>query len=292
SIGASAPYFESNSTIVALPGTGVVHLTVRLTSAPAATIDVTVLDSSSHQTVPVAQINFSSAGPLPSGVANFSRQTTFGILVLSLAAGNYTVRAWAPGYEENDSVPVQWLQPGQVTLVTILLTPRPLGVLDTIILDSSSHQPIGGANVTIATGPSVVSDRAGWANFSGLAPGDYPIQATASGYFPNETSVFLVSGEMVHRFSINLTRSPSNPVPGGQTNQALLPPDAQSVWPLLLLPLGALFAAIVYLTLLRVPTAPLAVSGRGAPAPTSRRHRSTRRVKTDPPVSSPGGKGS
>ncbi|MCI4366103.1 MAG: carboxypeptidase-like regulatory domain-containing protein, partial [Thermoplasmata archaeon] len=171
SIGASAPYFESNSTIVALPGTGVVHLTVRLTSAPAATIDVTVLDSSSHQTVPVAQINFSSAGPLPSGVANFSRQTTFGILVLSLAAGNYTVRAWAPGYEENDSVPVQWLQPGQVTLVTILVTPRPLGVLDTIILDSSSHQPIGGANVTIATGPSVVSDRAGWANFSGLAPG-------------------------------------------------------------------------------------------------------------------------
>ncbi|MCI4373292.1 MAG: carboxypeptidase-like regulatory domain-containing protein, partial [Thermoplasmata archaeon] len=252
---ASAAYFSTITVAVDLPVSGAIPAAVQLVSAPPADLDLTVLNSQTLVPIPVALINFTDRSPLPTLPPRFSEATARGLLLGPVLAGNYTLTAWSVGYEENTAIPPQWMQPSLIDSLTVLLTPAPKSELDSLILDNATHDPISGASVALVGVETLTSTAAGWANFSGLDAGSYEIVASASGYDSNQTNVPLAAGQTIHRFPINLTRAATGSSPGGQNNLAILPPDAVSVWPLLLLPLAAFALAVLYLTILRAPEA-------------------------------------
>ena len=254
---ATAPYFGPNTTDVLVPPTGVAPATIELRSAPPGDLDLTVVSAQTLQQVSSAQLNFTVTPPVVDSPAKFSESAARGVLLTPFLAGNYTLTAWAPGFQENRTVPPQWLQPGILDSLTVALTPVPEGAIHSLILDNASHQPIGSASVVLVSIGTLLSDTQGWANFSSLSAGTYEIIASATGYDTNQSTLALSAGEVLPRYAINLTRAHSGPSPGGQNNLALLPPDATSVWPLLLLPGVALVLAAVYLTILRAPAAPV-----------------------------------
>lgn len=283
----SAPYFAPNTTTVELPVSGPVPAAVELTSDPPAILDLTVLNSETLLPVAVALINFTDTSPLPVLPPSFAEATIGGLLLGPILAGNYSLTAWSAGYEENSTVPTQWMRPAQIDPLTVLLTPAPKGVLDALVLDNATHDPIAGATVELSGVDilTLTSDAQGWANFSGLVAYSYEIVASATGYDSNETNIALGVGQILPRFPINLTRATSGSASGGQNNVALLPPNALTIWPLLLLPLAALALALVYLTMLRAPVAaPGKPSGPPDPtAPAEERKGFWRRLRRNPP---------
>jgi hypothetical protein len=252
---ATAPYFTGNSSTVVLPETGQLDVTLQLGSAPTGYLDLVALDAQTLLPVPSALINFTETPPLPVGPVHFAHVANAGTLLLDLLGGNYSLTAWSAGYEQNNDLPVQWIQPGQIDALTVLLTPVPRATVDTLILDNVTHRPIPGADVTIEGVTNGTTDGGGWANFTGLRAATYPILASADGYNSNLTLVVLSAGEVILRFPINLTRAASPAGPHGQNDLSLLSPNGGSIWALLLLPLGALALAVIYLTMLRAPEA-------------------------------------
>ncbi len=255
-VNVTAPYFAGNQTIVVVPATGTVYANLELDSAPAGSLVVTVVDATTQAQVPSVRVNFTRLAPTTVTPLQFGEDASRGLLFASLLAGNYSLTVWAPGYETNASVPVEWIQPGVIDPITVELTRVPLGAVDTIILDAVSHRPIPGATVEMPTVATLLTGPSGWANFTGLSAGTFGLIASAPGYETNETAVTLTVGQVVARFPVNLTPAPSGNGPGGQNSLALLPPDAVSVWPLLVLPFVAVGLALVYLTVLRAPEAP------------------------------------
>jgi hypothetical protein len=252
---ASAPYFGPNTTTVDLPFSGPAPAAVQLVSDPAAIIDLTVLDSHTLLPVPIALINFTDTSPLPVLPTTFKESTTRGLLLGPVLAANYTLTAWSAGYEQNSTIPSQWMRPGQIDPLTVFLTPAPLCGLDTLVLENTTHAPIAGATVALVGVGALTSNAGGWANFSALVTNLYEVVASASGYDSNETALTLAPGQFILRFPINLTRATVGVAPGGQNSVAILPPNSVSIWPLLLLPLAALAVAVLYLTMLRAPEA-------------------------------------
>jgi Galactose oxidase, central domain len=251
----SAAYFRSNSTTFDLPVSGSVVVPVRLVSDPPAILDLNLLDARTLLPISAGRINFTDLAPFPVLPPHVSEPTSRGLLIGPVLPGNYSLTAWAPGYRTNSTIPPQWLQPSVIDALTVLLTPAPLGVLDAVILDNSTHAAIAGATVTLVGTGTLTTLPSGWANFTALAAETYEIVASATGYDTNETAVVVGVAQVIPRFPMNLTRAPSSPAPGGQNDEALLPPDAVSVWPLLLLPVAALAVAVLYLTMLRAPEA-------------------------------------
>ncbi|MCI4343365.1 MAG: carboxypeptidase-like regulatory domain-containing protein [Thermoplasmata archaeon] len=252
-VGASASYFAPNSTLATLPTTGVLDLTIVLTSAPPGYLDVDVLDSQTFAPVPGAHLNFTQTPVLPVGPPTFDRIAAGGTLLITLLAGNYTLVAWATGYATDLGIPLQWIRPGQIDPLTVYLTPLPRAVLDTLVLDNATHRPISGANVSVEGFENMTTDAGGWANFTALAAGAYTLVASAPGYDTNVSGIVLNPGQVIDRYPINLTRAGSPSGPGGANDLSLLPPGTGSIWALLLLPLGALALAVIYLTMLRAP---------------------------------------
>jgi hypothetical protein len=160
----------------------------------------------------------------------------------------------APGYA-SEFLDLALPETGEV-YANFTLALLPLAELDTIVLDHSTQGPISNATVTMRGIGVRSSDPSGWANFSRVPEGNYLVSASAPGYDVNQTTAVLQSGQVILRYPINLTRTiPKGSTPPSQSDFALLPPDAQTIWPLLLLPLAALVLGVVYLSLLRVPAA-------------------------------------
>ena len=254
-VGASAPYFAPNSSLATLPTTGVLNLTLVLTSAPPGYLDLNVLDSQTLALVPGVHLNFTQTPALPVGPPTFDQIAVGGTLLITLLAGNYTLVAWAAGYTTNVGIPLQWIRPGTIDPLTVYLKPLPRAVLDTLVLDNATQRPIADANVSVEGFANLTTDAEGWANFTTLDARAYILVASAAGYETNVSSVVLNPGQIILRFPINLTRAGSPSGPGGANDLSLLPPGTGSIWGLLLLPLGALALAVIYLTMLRAPEA-------------------------------------
>jgi hypothetical protein len=264
-VAASAPYFAPNSTVANLPLTGILSVTLILTSAPPGYLDVTLLNTQTQVLVPNAVLNFTQTPALPVGPASFERLVPTGTLLITLLAGNYSLTASAPGYTVNRGIPLQWIRPGQIDPLTVLLSPLPRATVDTLILDNTTHRPISRANVTLEGYGNLTSNAEGWANFTSLEANGYTLVVSAVGYDTNVTGLVLNPGQVLPRFPVNLTPAGSPTGPGGTNDLSLLAPTAGSLWALLLLPLGALALAVLYLTMLRVP----ASGSNGGAAPSA-----------------------
>jgi Carboxypeptidase regulatory-like domain/Galactose oxidase, central domain len=292
-VGASAPYFVSNSSAASLPSTGTLALTIVLTSVPPGYLDLNVFSTETLSLVPNARLTFTETPALPVGPVVFDRVAATGSLLLTLLAGNYTLAATAPGYTVNRSIPLEWITPGQINSLLILLSPVPRAVLDTLVLDNATHRPLAGANVSLEGFGYRTTDALGWANFSSLAADGYTLVASAAGYETNVTGVVLNPGQVVAQFPVNLTPAGSPSGPGGSGDLSLLAPSGDSIWALLLLPLGALALAVLYLTMLRAPEAARSVRGGVAgeppesPTPTARWRRWFGRAPTESTTDTP-----
>ncbi len=179
-----------------------------------------------------------------------------GLVTNVLPAGNYSVGATATGFLANvtpEHIDHPW---ANVTMVHLNLTPEAPFTLDVRLVDAGTQRPIPDGSVLLGAGRVNVTDAAGWANFTKIAPaGTYGVAGIAPDYLGNRTSVvfsyFLPPVKVVR---LNLT--PLHPCPpagcakngsnGSGPLFALIPPGFWGLAILTTSPLLLIVGAIAY----------------------------------------------
>jgi hypothetical protein len=266
---ASVYGFEPGNLTVTLPFTGSVDANFTLTAEPFPLLTVQVDDRVNGHGISDAYVNVTNVTPISTGLTHLVVLTNnTGGAGTTLPPGNYSITAWAIGFAQNSSAPVVQARPSHQIHLTIDLTPLPLATLDVLILDSATHRPIPGANVSINRTSNQTASSSGWTNFTQVPGGIYILTGKAAGYFTNSTVVVLQYGEVVPELVMNLTRVPPGPNPAGGPGAglSLATNDPQTALPLLLLPIIVLLGAVIYLGLLRSPSSEKGTGGAAAPA--------------------------
>ena len=250
---------------VALTGTTWVNLTLPALAYPRVIVEVLGRSIGNLEVLlKDASVNVTNVGFLPTGAyfGNFTTGTN-GTVTLFPPVGNYTLRATAPGYQENSSGPVLTALSGQEYVRTIYLKPIGFSNLSVLVLSSTPlHPVIPGALVNLTfstlnltdgqpyTPMFKVGDRLGWANFSGVPAATMLIVASAAGFYSNSSTLVLVYDPSGFTWTMYLTPLP----PGAYTGLRILPSNTNNLWALALLPVGAVLGVLVYLTMLRTPS--------------------------------------
>jgi hypothetical protein len=258
--------FVSVTTNVTANYTGGLHLVLLLPARPFPSFTVEVLGISGAPVdllVRNARFNVTSTSTLATGPIDESFATGVdGAVTFSVPPGNYSFRAWARGFAENDSILPVFATVSEAIRLTVHLAALPLSNLTVRVRSATgARPPIGGAevsasftNVNLSDGALVpaalleaTSDR-GWSNFTGLPASWLYLNVSATGYQPNATIALLAYGSNAS-FLVNLTPSP--PVRMGGVG--IFTGGTEAILTLVLLPTVALLGALVYLTMLRNP---------------------------------------
>ena len=144
-------------------------------SAPTTgTLSGTVTDASTTAPLSGATVTLSN-GAVTSTNAGGSYQFT------SVAAGTYGLSAAKPGYATGSASGVV-VTAGSTTTQNFALTPAPPGTLQGTVTDASTKLAVGGATVTLSTGPSTTTNASGFYQFASLGAGTYNVTAAKAGY--------------------------------------------------------------------------------------------------------------
>ena len=140
---------------------------------------VTVTDSATGQPISGADVQISGptsaeSGTDGSGNANFT----------GIPAGSYSIAVTKDGYSNGSGNADVGGNQSNTATVSLTSTAPATGDLGVTVTDSSTGQPISGAQVTLsgAGSGSAATDDSGTATFSGIAAGDYSIAVTKDGY--------------------------------------------------------------------------------------------------------------
>ncbi len=124
---ASASGFQPGRTIANAPYSGIFLVNVTLTSLPFGTLNVQVLDDSTHLPIPAASVNLTPAVGSPIEALRLSAASgPLGIANRSYPPSNYSVEVWHPGYYPNGSITALRVGSGEFRFLTVNLT-RVLG---------------------------------------------------------------------------------------------------------------------------------------------------------------------
>lgn len=248
-------------------GAEVVDLTLVAEPFPSISVEALgILGGGSELLVANARVNLTNTTPLATGELRESLSTgADGRVIASVPAGNYSARVSARGFAENDSVPPVWAPPSVGVVLTVLLPVLPLAVLDVEVVSSTGDHPaLVGASVSldftaVNLSDGVVSSRhalessrdGGWANFSGLAASLLYLNVSYPGYSTNETLLGIAYGQVLAPYRVELTPLP----PSRSVDLVPVSLDLTTILALFLVPAAALVGALVYLTMLRNPSA-------------------------------------
>lgn len=224
-----------------------------------ATLRVQVVDARNSTAVPYARLTITGTDPGGIAPTNY-RAGPNGSLSVSLAGGNYSVSAGAPGFVNASATTfVPWVV---TTVLTLALSP-PYGANVSIVLVSAvDSSPIAFGHVALVGGPNRTTGPDGTANFTDLGPpGQFVFEGWAPGFQPGSVSAPLRNGLVVPRLLLPLHPVPAcvpgSPAPGcppaGKNASAsfagLLPTGPIALALLCAIPVGIVgIAAVLVLT--------------------------------------------
>jgi hypothetical protein len=259
-------FLPGQKTVVVAP-TGLTGVNLTLAAEPYPRIIVEVLGRSignAQVLLKDAAVNVTNVGFLPTGryFGNFTTGTN-GTVTFFPPVGNYTLRASAPGYQENSTGPVLTALSGQQYVRQIYL--QPIGYSNlTVLVESTTplHPAIPGATVVLNFTTLNLTDGQpyapmvkigtvfGWSNFSGVPAATTVVTANAVGYYSNSSTLVLQFNP--HGFTWTMYLKPLPPAP--YAGLRILPADTLTLWTLAFVPVAAVLGVLVYLTMLRTPS--------------------------------------
>lgn len=189
-VSASAPGFDTNVVSVVVEGADR-NITVPL-SPTTATLTVTVLDSTTSDPIPGAEVVIKTSNNLilQSAVTGSDGTFTFS----SLPVGSLIVTADAQNFGTDSKVVLTEPLPA-TNAVTLFLNPSP-GNLQGFVTDIFTGLPIQGVAINLvdiagAVVASAVSGQDGSYSFSGINPGTYTVVADALNYGPQTAGAII-----------------------------------------------------------------------------------------------------
>ncbi|MCI4350219.1 MAG: hypothetical protein L3K15_01725 [Thermoplasmata archaeon] len=262
---AAAAGYANATAVGVVPFTGRVNVTIDLLSYGG--FDVHVLRDPNGPSiggaggtiVPVGNAAFGSPIPFVTGPNGWFN--------VSLPLSNYTVFASAAGFLPNHTaLPVAhgWVNATIVPIPLLLLYGANVSVR---LVDSVTHLPIAGGNVTIGSRRPSVTGPLGWANFTNLRPpGRAEILGQADGYFNNSTAV-----DLEYRGAFPDVRLDLVPMTGCAPNCPPPTNGTPAVSPFRLLPSGGIALELFFLApvLLAAAGTAYALYLRRSPSPRS-----------------------
>ena len=273
-IGGSLVNHSSATSPVIVPFTG--PLLTNLTLLAAGELDVHIVDGTTGHGV--AAINEEIRNIDQSGPSSipFVVNSAGWYNVSTQAAANYTVSAGAVGYLTNETTfDHPWIRHQVVTLAL----PEEYGaVLDVLVQNSVTGDPLGGATVHLVGFATVTTSGRGWANFTDVKPPNlYQVMANDTGFTSNYTVVSLTYFQRVAPYYVDLT-----PLPGCSGNGACSPGHSgQSGPPFGFVTSGGGVGGLLLAT-------PLALAGAGVVYAIFASRRSTRPLARPTPTTTPG----
>jgi len=264
--------YAPSSTAIVVPWTGDVNASLVLVSLPPGSLTVLVFDASSGQPLDGGVIDVDSSGPLPSGYADATLETSGPGAAYdgTLLEGYYEVTAYVAGYYPATPQAVHIL-PGENSTVFFSLTLNPDADISFLVRSAATLAPIPGANVSILRFALGRTDLLGFFNVTQIPPGVYDVTASAPGYLTN-TSVFLFT--ILERATVPINLTPLA-IPGPYQAASLF--GSASLWPLLLVPAVLAVGGVLFTTMTRSDRS----EEEGGSVPTERRPSS----RAPPPAS-------
>ncbi|MGA7923177.1 MAG: carboxypeptidase-like regulatory domain-containing protein, partial [Thermoplasmata archaeon] len=202
-----------------------------------------------------------SDGNLPTGPFLMKADTNgSGEVVVALLSGTYNLSASASGYSNGTYPTPIRLGPSERFNATLTLNSISNADIHFFVVNGTHGVPLGGAQVSLPGAGSGTTNVEGWWNDSDIVPGTYQVTGSAAGYFTNQTPATFVAGEYNARYVIRLFPAPpanmTVPTLSGGEGLAFFQGSGLPLWALLLVPLVAAVASVVYLLILRVPSTP------------------------------------
>jgi len=239
--------FSTATEWVSIPWTGVANATIVLVSLPFGFVEVSVQSNGTNVGIPNASVTAISDPPLASGPYTAANTTdVLGLAGLSLPEGQWNVSVSAAGFLPSTGN-ILVVVPGSNQARTIFLFPESPAHVWIGVRDSSSGDPIGGADVSFVNGPSGRANGSGDFNTT-VAPGTYTVIVSSPAYVSNSTTLHLAAHENFSSI-VNLTPLPTVPLGGGSFR--LLPAGLSDLWPFLVLPVLLVVGVFVYAAVLR-----------------------------------------
>ncbi|WP_169907692.1 carboxypeptidase regulatory-like domain-containing protein [Priestia abyssalis] len=176
-----------------------------LTPAPS-TIQGTVTGNSN----PVQNATVTLTNNLGAVIAQTTTNALGGYSFTNVIPGPYTVTVMAPTFQSQTQGVIT--QPGQASTVNFVLQPNP-GAITGMVTNDVTSAPIPGATVELLTNQgifldSTVTNGSGTYMFSGLAPGQYQVRASAVNFGTNTVGATVISN------ATTITNIPLQPNPG------------------------------------------------------------------------------
>jgi hypothetical protein len=152
------------------------------------TITGEVRDASTNAAISGATVSYSGGTTTTDATGTYT--------LASVTPGTYSVSASKSGYVTGTNTGVA-VTAGNTTTSNFSLNPVPptTGSITGHVTNSVTQAAISGATVTLSTGPSTTTDAAGAYTFSSLAPANYDVTASKSGYVSaTNTGVAVTAG--------------------------------------------------------------------------------------------------
>gem|GEM_PF-3109942 len=249
-IEAYAPGFSSETLTITVPYAGVVYANFTLDAY--GELEVHVRDALSGFGIAGANVSLAFTDPVGANVS-VVHTDLYGWFNETVEAGNYSASVTAPGYLPNaTAAPVYhgWIDP---TPIPVDLLPAYGADVSVHLYDRRTGASIPNGLVTFGGRSPIVGNPAGWANATNLEPaGLLAINARASGYYPNSTTVRIAPYVVLRDVELPMTPappcSPYAPCPPANSSGppplfAFLPPSGPERTLLLLAPFALAVAA-------------------------------------------------
>ena len=252
--------FNASST-----GTGRVQLVLTPKPYPVFTIEVLgQLGRSVGFPVRNATVSIANVSAVPTGPYNATDVTgAEGTVAFNPPVGNYSVKVSAAGFLPNLTTPLLLGPPSGNLSISIYLSLIGFSTIQVTVLSGAvGNAPIASAHLFLNFSGTNLSDGLPYPSkngytasngivlFGGVPEGTTHWSANAIGYVPANGTFEVIYGGSDNRYTIYLFSIP----PPTYLGLSLFPSGADAIGSLALVPAAGVFAALLYLTLLRNPS--------------------------------------